>query len=310
MTASVPTEVRSALDDFLDYLGHERRASPRTRRAYESDLKAAFVAFVELGHEGGPERLRSRTVKAWLATVHKELAPTTRARKLSALRSFYKYLVKRGRVPKNIGDEIPSPRLPKPLPRALDVDEVFGLLDAPLESTPRGVERRDIAMLELLYGSGLRASELCGLDVGDVDHRRGSVRVLGKGNKERVVPFGEKAKAALVTWLEVRSGWVRNAEEHALFVARGGRRLSDRGLRRRLHRRALEVALGRIVTPHALRHSFATHLLDGGADLRAIQTLLGHASLGTTQRYTEVSIERLQRVYDAAHPFGEDDESS
>ncbi|MEL6188704.1 MAG: tyrosine recombinase XerC [Myxococcota bacterium] len=305
MTASLPREVHVPLADFIDHLERERRSSARTVRAYESDLRGAFTAFVELGHQGGPENLRSRTIKAWLASVHRDLAPTTRARKLSALRSFYRYLVKRGRVPKNVADEIPSPKLPKPLPRALDVDEVFGLLDAPVgEDVPSWLVRRDLAMLELLYGSGLRASELCGLDLGDVELSRGTVRVLGKGAKERLVPFGGKADAALDAWLGERPA-VASVGEEALFVGRRGGRLSDRGLRRRLHHRALEVALGRIVTPHALRHSFATHLLDGGADLRAIQTLLGHASLGTTQRYTAVSIDRLQRVYDAAHPFGE-----
>lgn len=304
----LPPPLANALGDFLAYLEHERRASARTVRAYRLDLEAMLRAFVRLGHRGGPEAMRAGIVKAWLAEVHGDLAPSSRARKLSALRSFYKYLVKRGRAPKNIGDEVLSPKLPKPLPRALGVDEVFGLLDRPIEArSPRDDEaaaRRDLAMLELLYGSGLRAAELVALDVPSVDLRRCTVRVVGKGDRERLVPFGEKARAAIDAWLPFRARMALDPSEPALFVGRGGRRLSDRGLRRRLHHRALEVALGRRVTPHALRHSFATHLLDGGADLRSIQALLGHASLGTTQRYTAVSVDRLRAVYDDAHPFG------
>lgn len=294
----------------MDHLAHERRASPRTVMAYRSDLQGAFRIFAELGHQGGPDSLSPRHIKGWLARVHAELAPTTRARKLSALRSFYKYLVKRGRAPANVAEAIVSPKLPKPLPRALEVDEVFGLLDAPpakpVSSGQEVTALRDLAMLELLYGSGLRAAELVGLDLEQLDLRRGTVRVLGKGNKERMVPFGSKAQDALEAWLARRAEWRPPPGEKAVFLGRRGRRLSDRGLRRQLHKRTLEVALGRRVTPHALRHSFATHLLDGGADLRAIQSLLGHASLGTTQRYTSVSVDRLRQVYDDAHPFGDD----
>lgn len=303
--AELDPEMGAAIEDFIAHLAAERRSSPNTVRAYRSDLEAMALAFGRLGHRGGPAGLNARTIKAWLAEVHAELAPTTRARKLSALRSFYKYLVRRGRAPTNVGEAIMTPKLPKPLPRALDVDAVFGLLDRPPDDDDRFAVR-DRAMLELLYGAGLRAAELVSLDVGSIDDRRGTLRVVGKGNKERSVPFGGKAQAALDAWRAERSRWLSDPSEAALFVGRGGRRLSDRGLRRRLRRRALEIALPRNVTPHALRHSFATHLLDGGADLRSIQALLGHASLGTTQRYTSVSVDRLRRVYDDAHPFGDD----
>ncbi len=275
--------------------------SDRTLRAYRGDLGAMVRAFVRLHGPEGPSALQAATVKSWLFEERDRLAPSSRARKLSALRSFYRFLVKRGRVDRNVGDEVLSPKLPKALPRALDVDRVFGLLDRPV-AAESPVARRDLAMFELLYGAGLRASELVGLDLGSVDLHRGTLRVVGKGNKERQVPFGTKARAALEAWLAVRA--TLGPSGAALFVSKSGDRLSDRGLRRRLHRRAAEVELDRPVTPHALRHSFATHLLDGGADLRAIQALLGHASLGTTQRYTSVSVDRLRAVYDHAHPFG------
>lgn len=298
-----------AIARFSAYLAHEKRASPRTVAAYRSDLQGIFRVFSELGHRGGPDAVDSRMIKGWLGRVHDDLAPTTRARKLSALRSFYRYLLKRGELGRNVAESVMSPKLPKPLPRALEVDEVFGLLEAPSSRDPDGgapIMVRDIAMIELLYGSGLRAAELVGLDLPNVDLRRSSVRVLGKGRKERLVPFGSKARAGLAAWLAIRSAWVKDETELALFVSRRGHRLSDRGLRRRLHQRVSDIALGRTVTPHALRHSFATHLLDGGADLRSIQVLLGHSSLGTTQRYTSVSVDRLRQVYDDAHPFGND----
>lgn len=263
-----------------------------------------WAAFERLGHRGGLNDLKSSTVRVWLAEVHERLSPSSRARKLSALRSFGRYLVRKEWISKNVADEVLSPKLPRPLPRSLDVDEVFGLLDAPTADDGEPLLIRDRAMLELLYASGLRASELVSLNLASLDDRRQTVRVVGKGQKERVVPFGGKALQALADWLEVRSQFLRDPSEPALFVGRGGRRLSDRGLRRRLHRRASSIALARRVTPHTLRHSFATHLLDGGADLRSIQTMLGHASLGTTQRYTAVSVDRLRAVYDEAHPMG------
>lgn len=291
-----------ALDDFLEHLSQERRASPRTLRAYGTDLRLMAAAFVRLGGPDAPAKLHRNTVKAWLSEVHSELAPTSRARKLSALRSLYTYLVRRGRAPRNVGDEVLSPKLPKPLPRAVDVDGVFGLLDAPSDEDG-WLWCRDRAMFELLYGAGLRASELVGLDLSRLNLERRTARVIGKGDKERMVPFGAGAASALRAWLDVR-GERAAPDETALFVGQRGRRLSDRALRRRLKQRVEAIELDRPASPHALRHSFATHLLDGGADLRTIQTLLGHSSLGTTQRYTDVSVDHLRKVYDAAHPFG------
>lgn len=286
---------------FLTHLELERRYSPNTLKAYRADLKGLFAHLAEQGFTGGPAELTADHVRGYLAEIHARTVARTRARKLSALRSFLDYLHREGLVPRNIGDEVLSPKLPTSAPRAIQVDDVFQLLEG--AAPPTAELRRDLAMLELLYGSGLRAAELVSLDLLQVDLRARSVRVIGKGNKERTVPFGAKAEAALKAWLEVRPE-LAGAGERAMFVSRTGARLSDRGLRRRLHRRVLEVALGRRVTPHMLRHSFATHLLDGGADLRAIQELLGHASLSTTQRYTAVSVEHLRAVYDDAHPLG------
>lgn len=287
---------------FLDFLERERRMSPATVRAYRADLAGLLGYLKSLDFTGGPAELDAPTVRGYLAAIHGSTVARTRARKLSALRSFYRFLVRRGLAPKNVGEEVLSPKLPKPVPRALQVDETFRLVEADIEESALGI--RDLAMLELLYGAGLRAAELVGMDLGSLDLGRKLVRVIGKGNKERQVPFGEKAKLALGRWLEVR-GALANAGQEALFVGKRGERLSTRGLRRRLHRRVDEVELGRRVTPHMLRHSFATHLLDGGADLRAIQEMLGHASLATTQRYTAVSVEHLRSVYDRAHPLGD-----
>lgn len=302
MAATSRGGLARARDDFLVHLTEERRLSAATVKAYRSDLNGLLAFCAEVGFTGGPAELDATLVRAYLSRIHDETSARTRARKLSALRTFCRYLVREKRAARNIGDEVLSPKLPAGVPRALQVDEVFRLLEAEIEDTPVG--RRDLAMLELLYGAGVRAAELVGLDLAHVDRRRRTVRVLGKGDKERIVPFGRQADGALDRWLEARARLAAPGER-ALFVSKTGRRLSDRGLRRRLHRRVLEVALGRRVTPHMMRHSFATHLLDGGADLRAIQALLGHASLGTTQRYTAVSVERLRAVYDAAHPLAE-----
>lgn len=293
---------KAAIDGFVTHLERVRRLSPRTVRAYRSDLQRAFAAFARVGGVDDPAALDAKVVRRWLAEMKSSLAATSRARKLSALRTFYGWLVKEGRVQRNIGDELVSPKIPRSLPRSLAVDDVFGLLDAPTGEVEM-LAVRDRAMLELLYGSGLRAAELVGLDVGSLDGTRRTVRVIGKGDKERVVPFGSKAAEALEAWLAARPRWAPPGQP-ALFVTRRGQRVSDRTLRRRLKRRVEEVTLQRRVTPHMLRHSYATHLLDGGADLRAIQALLGHASLGTTQRYTAVSVDRLRQVYDDAHPLG------
>ncbi|MGF1511952.1 MAG: tyrosine recombinase XerC [Myxococcota bacterium] len=291
----MPTAV-AALDLFLDHLEHERRLSPATVKAYRCDLRPLVGGLV--GPEDGWDLVDPEALRGELARLGRKCQARTRARKLSALRSFGRYCVRRGWCKSDPAEELVRPKLTGGLPRHLTPDESVGLLEFPWQDGWRDL--RDRALLELAYSSGLRAAELVGLDVEHVDLHRGEVRVWGKGNKERLVPFGRKAGRAIQSWVDSEHG----PRKGPLFISRPGRRMSDRSLRRRLHRRVLEVALGRRVTPHMLRHSFATHLLEGGADLRSIQQMLGHASLGTTQRYVSVSVDHLRSVYDDAHPLG------
>jgi integrase/recombinase XerC len=286
--------VQAVLLRFLAHLEHERRLSPNTLRAYAGDLRPILSRLTEAKRwdEVDPEDLRDV-----LDDLGEDWSARTRARKLSALRSFGRWCVRREGCERDPSLELSRPKVTAGLPRNLTPDEAVGLLDVAWGDT--AIARRDLAILELAYGAGLRAMELVGLNVEDLDLARGEVRVRGKGGKERLVPFGRKAKMALQNWLS-RGGPSRGP----LFTSRPGQRMSDRTLRRRLHRRVLEIGLGRRVTPHMLRHSFATHLLEGGADLRAIQEMLGHASSSTTQRYVAVSVDHLRAAYDQAHPFG------
>jgi integrase/recombinase XerC len=304
--AGPSSDLPQAIEAFLAYLTHERRASLRTVRAYRSDLAGLAAHLAAAGVPADPAALTPEHLRGWLAAIHPHTEPRTRARRLSAVRSLYRFLVRRGGAARNVGEAVASPKLPAPLPRALGVDDVFRLLDGGAANDPLAI--RDRAMLELLYGAGLRAHELVGLDVDRIDLGRATVRVMGKGRKERLVPFGAKAKAALEAWLSARPAVLARGPANdgaALFLNAKGGRLGVRSLSRRLWARVREAGLERRVTPHVLRHSFATHLLDGGADLRAIQAMLGHASLGTTQRYTAVSVEHLRDVYNAAHPLGD-----
>jgi integrase/recombinase XerC len=295
----------TAIDAFLDWLTRERRMSAHTIAAYRADLRGLVAYLDKNGFGGGVSGLDAAMLRAYLAEIHPKTVARTRARKLSCVRTFFRFLQKRKMAALNVGDELLSPRLPSSLPRSLQVDEIFKILDAAAPSTDLAL--RDLAMFELLYGAGIRAAELVSLDLEGVDLERRSVRVYGKGRKERIVPFGVSARDRLARWLDAREDLLarrKRAGERAVFVNAKGTRLTSRSLRRRLHRRVLAIALGRRVTPHMMRHSFATHLLDGGADLRSIQEMLGHASLSTTQRYTSISVEHLKTVYDKAHPFG------
>ncbi|HEV8530688.1 MAG TPA: tyrosine recombinase XerC [Methylomirabilota bacterium] len=280
---------------FLDYLDHERGASPHTLRGYATDL-AELRTF--LARQGVRELARadSRAIRAWLAWLHdRKLAKSSIARKLATVRSCFKFLARRGAVELNPARQVRSPKLPKRLPSFLPKDESKDLLDLPPERSAAGL--RDRALLELLYASGLRVAECCGLDRDDVDRRQGTVRVMGKGGKERVVPAGDAALQAVDAWLAVR-GEARGP----LFTNSRGGRLTTRSVQRIVKGRARAAGIDRRVTPHTLRHSFATHMLGEGADLRLIQELLGHSRLSTTQRYTHVSPEHLMKVYDASHP--------
>lgn len=284
-----------AVAAFLRTLAVERGASVHTVRGYRADLQdcAAFLARRRLGPLVAAD---ARVLRAYLGDLHgRGLRRASIARRLAALRSFFRFLQRRGRVRANPAAELATPRLPRSLPEYLPVDELDALLRA---AAARGsAALRDRAVLETLYATGLRVAELARLDVGDVDLMEGLVRVTGKGGRERIVPLGRQAVEAIRAYLATG-----HPGQGPLFRNRRGGRLTVRSLHRLIGACARAAGLARRVTPHTLRHTFATHLLDAGADLRLIQELLGHARLGTTQRYTHVSTERLMRVYDAAHP--------
>lgn len=290
------------VEGFLKHLSVARAASKHTVKAYTQDL-AALEAYL------APQQVPLVAVthlhlRGFLGQQSLELSAATRARRLAGIKSFYRYLVRRKVLEVSPARRVKTPKLPQRLPRAVPIDETFALLEAPTQD--KLLELRDRAMLEILYGAGLRVSELCGLSLGDVDLRGRLVRVLGKGNKERLVPLNEGAVEALQRWLERRGELLakprRNQDPQAMFLNVRGGRLTTRSMQTHLVAYAKRLGITRKVTPHALRHSFATHLLGSGADVRSIQELLGHASLSTTQRYTAVSFEQLQKVYDDAHP--------
>ena len=296
---SFSREIRS----FGLHLRAERNLSPHTRRAYLSD-----VGQLEdwLGQGAEPARVGSDEVRGFLASLHGRRQPATLARKLASIRAFFRFLVREGRCSLDPTAGLPAPRTPKRLPRPLPVDDCQALVEAEVRGEePDTWALRDRALVELLYGAGLRVGEAVGLDVRDLDLHRAEVRVLGKGRVERVVPLPGAAHDALAAWIEVRRA--PGLLGQPLFIAQrpgpeGPRRLSARSVRRLLRSRALRAGLADRVHPHRLRHSYATHLLDMGADLREIQELLGHASLATTEKYTAVSAERLLEVYDQSHP--------
>ena len=282
------------IDEFAVHLARVERASAHTVRAYVSDL-CQLAAFLEERRTALDAATRE-DLRAFLASRYAANAPATLARKQSSLRAFYEHRVRMGHIADSPARRLVFPRRRVSLPNVVSVDDCFALLDAPSRRTAAGL--RDRAALELLYGAGLRVSELTGLDVGDVSHD--FVRVLGKGSKERIVPLVAKARTALDAYLARRAEL--RPKDGALFVNRRGGRLTSRSVARNLDKYALIAGARRHVHPHALRHSFATHLLDMGADLRGIQELLGHASLSTTQKYTHVSSEHLLQIYEDAHP--------
>jgi integrase/recombinase XerC len=284
---------------FLRHLERERNVSPHTLRAYEQDL-AQFAAHVreELGRDGVPRDVDHLLIRGFLARLHQRgLRKTSAARRLASLRTFFRYLCREGVLKTNPARTLLSPRLERRIPVHLEEADVAALLDVPGDSLPAV---RNRALLELAYGTGVRCAELVGLDVDDVDLDERMIRVLGKGRKERIVPFGRRAQHAVREYLHARKGVAARAA--ALFLNRYGGRLTDRYVRKLVGDRVRAVALGRKISPHTLRHSFATHLLERGADLRAIQELLGHASLSTTQRYTHVNTRHILEIYSKTHP--------
>ena len=290
----------SAIAAFELHLRAERNASPHTRRAYVSDLRQLARSLPEGVR---PAEVTASEVRAFLAGLHAQVGPATLGRKLASLRAFFRFQVREGHCALDPTAGVPTPRTPKRLANPLPVDDCATLIEH--GAGDDRAELRDRALAELLYGAGLRVGEVASLDVRDVDLHRGDVRVLGKGAKERVVPLPAQTRASLAAYLDSRRAPGLLAEP--LFLARrprrdGARRLGVRDIRRILKRRASRAGLVDRVHPHRLRHSYATHLLDMGADLREIQELLGHVSLSTTEKYTAVSAERLMEVYDNAHP--------
>jgi integrase/recombinase XerC len=300
--------LRPAIGRFVAHLAEERRASPHTVDAYRRDLEQ-LARFVDERRPGtGPAGLDVLLLRGFLGQLARTCAPPSVARKIASVRALCKYLQRRGELDHNAAMELSLPKVRRPLPTFLNVDAAAEVMTTPDEGSAEGL--RDRAVLETLYGAGLRVSELRGLDLGDVDTASpelGSVRVVGKGSKERVVPLGSKAVAAIGRYLErrdeLRHPRTGALDPRALFLSRRGARLCVRSVQLLVHHYGALGAGRADLHPHALRHTCATHLLDGGADLRAIQKMLGHSSLQTTERYTHVSVDHLVKVYDAAHPL-------
>jgi integrase/recombinase XerC len=293
------------LADYERHLVSERDLALHTVRAYLSDVAGLLDHAARLGIDD-VAALDLRTLRSWLArqqvTGHSR---TTLARRATAVRVFTAWLARTGRLPVDVGATLRSPKPHQALPPVLRQDEARELIDAATRLADDGspVGMRDVAMLELLYATGVRVGELVGLDVDDVDRSRNVVRVFGKGRKERTVPFGNPAAAAVDTWLRLgRPSLAVPGAGAALFVGTRGRRIDQRAVRTLVHRRIADVEGAPDIGPHGLRHTAATHLLEGGADLRSVQELLGHASLATTQLYTHVSTDRLRQAYRQAHP--------
>lgn len=309
--ASRSFEKHGLIHQFIHYLSIEKNASPHTCRCYRRDLEG-FEDFlknsgtcVTPSGEAEVEKADRIAIRKYLSFLHRKNRKSSIARKLSTLRSFFKYLVREQIVPSNPAKGISTPKVERTLPTTLTVDETFRLMESPKshpEKSSRGPKERgsrDRAILELLYSSGLRVSELVGLNSNQLDLDLGVVRVMGKGRKERIVPVGMKAIDALKAYLEERGGV---KEEEPVFVNFLGGRLTARSVGRLIKKYTRHSGIFRKVSPHSLRHTFATHLLDAGADIREIQEMLGHSSLSTTQRYTHVSMGKLMEVYDKAHP--------
>ncbi|MGD2038213.1 MAG: tyrosine recombinase XerC [Desulfobacterales bacterium] len=300
------------IDSFLESLVTEKGYSDHTRRAYRKDLLdfLSFLAESRFANSDRPKRAPAVKLKqidgimlrGYLGFLHRNNKKTTIARKLSAIRSFFKYLLKNGIISENPAELVLTPKQDKTIPVYLSVDEMFRLLDSIQTDTLLGLRNR--AIFETLYSSGIRVSELSAMNFSDVDFSAAAIQVSGKGNKQRIVPVGHKALAAIKAYrnrLQQQKG-LPSIDEGPLFLNRFHKRLSPRSIARILRKLVETVGLLTPVSPHALRHTFATHMLDAGADLRAVQEMLGHKSLSTTQKYTHVSIDRLMETYDRAHP--------
>ena len=292
------------LKKFEDYLKVEKNVSPHTQRNYVTDLRQ-FSHYVQSEY---PEKdlttVDSLTIRSYLGVLHKKNKKSSIARKLASLRTFFTFLVRKGILKENPAAAVSTPRLEKHMPSFLSIDEMFSLLTMPDETTLAGM--RDRAIMEVLYSSGLRVSELVGMNEEHLDATLGIIKVMGKGKKERIVPVGGKALEALQKYSNALTVLHTNVPPRSstrpLFLNQRGGRLTARSVARIINRYIEQCGLVKNISPHSLRHTFATHMLDAGADLRAIQELLGHVSLSTTQKYTHVSVSKLMETYDKAHP--------
>lgn len=300
--------MNEALAQFLQHLKYERNLSPHTLRNYASDLEQfkQHLFNVEKREDVPLEQIDRLTIREWMAGLHGDHKKTSVARKLASLRTFFQFLVREGKLESNPAKQVATPKIERKLPNHLSMEDAVRFIETPDVNTHLG--RRDRAILEFLYATGIRVGELVGINIADVDFGNRLVRVTGKRKKQRIVPFGEPAAQALMHYLEETRGFflneapAANREPHALFLHRRGGRLTTRSVGRMIDKYIKQCADIHDISPHSLRHTFATHLLDSGADLRDIQELLGHARLSTTQIYTQVSMEKMIEVYDKAHP--------
>lgn len=300
--------LKEAIQEFDRHMAVEKNLSDQTRKSYISDLRQ-YRAFLERENTSGEEvdgiPADQMLIRSFLASLYREkLRKASISRKMAALRSFYRYLLREGKVRFNPAELLQTPRCETYIPVVLSVDEILSLLGVNFPENVAGL--RDRAMVELFYSAGMRLSELTGLNIADCDFAGGLVKVRGKGRKERILPVGTPAFDAVGAYLKRRGELAakrpQTGPEEPLFLSVRGMRMNPRGVARVVERVVCESGIGRKISPHALRHTFATHLLDAGADLRSIQEMLGHRSLSTTQKYTTVSVSRLMEVYDRAHP--------
>jgi integrase/recombinase XerC len=308
--------MESEIANFGLHMEVERNLSPNTRKNYISDLRQ-FKAFLDANNISariddtqGMIDIDHMVIRAFLGSLYREkLKKVSISRKVTALRTFFNYLERKGKIKVNPGQMVQGPKIEKYVPQFLSVDEMFSVLNSKSPADAYGL--RDKAIVELFYSSGIRLSELAGLNRSDVDYSLGLMKIRGKGKKERMVPVGEKAVVALKTYLEKRNevspGNIKHGADEPIFINRTGARLSTRGVARVLDKLVMASGLGKKISPHMLRHTFATHMMEAGADLRAIQEFLGHESLSTTQKYMSVTVGRLLEVYDKAHPKARSD---
>lgn len=300
--------LKDDLADFLQHLEYERNLSPHTLRNYASDIEQfrAYLLGIEKRDDIDAADIDRLTIREWMASLHGDHKKTSIARKLASLRTFFQFLIREGKLETNPAKMVATPRIERKLPNHLTVEDAVRFIETPDINSDLG--RRDRAILEFLYATGIRVGELVGINLADVDMRERVVRVTGKRNKQRMVPFGEPALQALLLYLKKTRGTFLNEcpvaerDGNALFLHRRGGRLTTRSVGRLVDKYIKRCADIHSISPHSLRHTFATHLLDSGADLRDIQELLGHKLLTTTQIYTQVSMEKMIEVYDKAHP--------